>query len=120
KRYARDLEKAAADTEGETDPPEYDIKCEALLPVLRGEIKAHFHAHRADDICTALRIIKEFSLDGVIIHGTEGYMVTEALLAAQVPVVCGPIISTRGKPELRNLTRENLSLLEGAGIPTAV
>lgn len=120
KRYAQDLEKAEADPEGETDPPEYDIKCEALLPVLRREIKAHFHAHRADDICTALRIIKEFSLDGVIIHGTEGYLVADALREAGVPVICGPILATRGKPELRNLTRDNLLLLQRAGVNTAV
>ncbi|MEG0541570.1 MAG: amidohydrolase family protein, partial [Angelakisella sp.] len=120
KRYAQDMDKAAADTEGETDPPEYDIKCEALLPVLRREIKAHFHAHRADDICTALRIIKEFSLDGVIIHGTEGYLVAEALQEAKVHVVCGPIISTRTKPELRGLTRENVMLLQQAGVKTSI
>lgn len=120
KRYAQDIDKAAADAEGETDLPEYDIKCEALLPVLRREVKAHFHAHRADDICTALRLIKEFSLDGVIIHGTEGYLVADALREAGVPVICGPIIATRGKPELRNLTRDNLLLLQQAGVKTAV
>ncbi|MGN1030213.1 MAG: amidohydrolase, partial [Butyricicoccaceae bacterium] len=60
--------------EEESDQPDYDAKHEALLPVLDRRIQAHFHAHRADDIFTALRIAKEFSLDAVILHGTEAYL----------------------------------------------
>lgn len=120
KRYCEDIAKAKEDPDGDTDMPEYDMKCEALLPLLNREIKAHFHAHRADDICTALRIIKEFNLDGVIIHCTEGYMVADALAVSGVPAVCGPIISTRTKPELRNLSRSNLSLLHEAGVTVAI
>ena len=59
-RYLDDLEKSRA--EEEFDPPEYDAKCEALLPLLRGEIQAHIHCHRADDIFTAIRIGEEFNL----------------------------------------------------------
>lgn len=120
KRYMEDVQKAKEDPEEELELPEYDIKCEALLPVLRREVKAHFHAHRADDICTALRLIREFGLDGVIIHCTEGYLVADAIKEAGAPVVCGPIICTRGKPELRGLTRENVSLLLAAGVPVSV
>lgn len=120
KRYSEDMLKVEQDEEGDTDPPEYDIKCEALLPLLRREVPAHFHAHRADDICTALRLIREFELDGVIVHGTEGYLVAEELAEAGIPVICGPIICTRGKPELRNLSRGNLAMLHKAGVVTAV
>ncbi|MFR6495972.1 MAG: hypothetical protein ACLUOF_05870 [Ruminococcus sp.] len=51
--------------------PDYDAKSEALLPLLERDVKAHFHCHRADDICTAIRIAREFNLDYVIIHGTR-------------------------------------------------
>ena len=118
RRYMEDLEKSREDED--TDPPELDVKCEALMPVLEGKVKAHFHVHRADDICTALRIIREFSLDGVIVHGTEGYLVADAIAAAGVPVICGPIISTRTKPELRNLDRRNAALLLEAGVRVAI
>ena len=118
KRYQQDLERAQEDEDA--DPPDYDIKCEALLPVLRRQIKAHVHAHRADDICTALRLFREFQLDGVIIHGTEGYLVADAIRKAGVPVVCGPIITTRGKPELANACRENPLLLMEAGVPVSI
>lgn len=53
-RYMQDLEKAAEDPD--EDEPEFDMKCEALLPVLRRELPVHIHAHRADDIATAVRI----------------------------------------------------------------
>ena len=74
-RYLEDQRKAQEDED--TDPPELDVKLEALTPVLERKIKAHFHTHRADDICTALRIIREFGLDGVIVHGTEGHLVPD-------------------------------------------
>lgn len=118
RRYMQDLEKAEQDKDA--DPPELDMKCEALLPLLRREIKAHFHAHRADDICTALRIAQEFDLDPVIIHATEGHLIADTIARAGVPVVCGPIISTRTKPELRNLERFNAKRLLDAGVPVAV
>ena len=50
--------------------PEFDMKCEALLPALSREVEVHFHAHRADDIFTAIRLAKEFQLDFVVVHGT--------------------------------------------------
>ena len=118
KRYQEDLQKAEEDED--TDPPELDVKCEALLPVLEGKIKAHFHVHRADDICTALRIIREFGLDGVIVHGTEGYLIPDVIAKAKVPVICGPIISTRTKPELKNLDRRNAAILLEAGVEVAI
>lgn len=117
RRYSEDLCKSQEDED--TDPPELDVKCEALLPVLNREIKAHFHAHRSDDICTAIRIAKEFNLDAVIIHGTEGYLISEALKDADIPVSVGPIISARTKPELQHMERENAALLHQAGVCVA-
>lgn len=118
-RYKEDKQKAAENVE-EYDPPEYDAKCEALLPLLEGKIFAHFHTHRADDIFTALRLAAEFSIRFVIVHGTEGYLITEALAKEGVSVLAGPILCDRSKPELKNLTPKNPGLLSGAGIKTAI
>ena len=118
RRYQQDLKKSQEDED--TDPPEFDMKCEALLPVLERRIKAHFHAHRADDICTAIRIAKEFDLDAVIIHCTEGHLVTEAIRDSGLTVSVGPIISARTKPELRNMERCNAAKMAAAGIPVAL
>ncbi|WP_040197595.1 amidohydrolase [Candidatus Soleaferrea massiliensis] len=109
-----------AQADEDEDPPEYDIKCEALIPLLNGEIKAHFHAHRADDICTAIRLAKEFEIGYVIIHGTEGHLIPDILKREQADVVVGPILTDRSKPELKNQTTANAARLTEAGVRTAI
>ncbi|MGI5855209.1 MAG: amidohydrolase [Candidatus Merdivicinus sp.] len=117
-RYLDDKERA--DEDEDFDEPEFDAKCEALIPVLEGKQKAFFHAHRADDIFTAVRIAREFKLDLVLVHATEGHLVRDILAEEGVPVIAGPILCDRSKPELRNLTVENPGLLDQAGILTAI
>lgn len=118
-RYMEDQLKADNDPEGETDPPEFDAKCEALIPVLRRELKAQFHCHRTDDIFTAIRIAKEFNLDYVLIHCTEGYMIADELEEIGATAICGPLMTTRSKPELTNSTDANPALLS-KHIPVAI
>lgn len=117
-RYLSDKERA--DEDEDFDEPEFDAKCEALVPVLSGKQKAFFHAHRADDIFTAIRIAREFKLDLVLVHCTEGYMVKDLLAGEKIPVIAGPILSDRSKPELRNQSVENPGQLAGEGILTAL
>lgn len=119
RRYVRDMDSYYSDSEN-YDPPEYDIKCEALMPLLDRKIKAFFHCHRADDICTAIRISKEFSLDAVIIHGTEGYKIADIIAEEKVPVIAGPIICDRCKPEMRGLELKNAAVMHQNGVKTAV
>lgn len=119
-RYFEDKIKADEDTEGETDPPEFEAKLEALLPVINGELKAHFHCHRADDIFTAIRIAKEFKLDYVLVHCTEGYTIKEDLFEEGVSAICGPLMTTRTKPELANSTDQNPGLLSNAGVEVSI
>ena len=112
--------KARADQDPDEDAPDYDIKCEALLPVTRGELPAHFHAHRADDIATALRISGEFGLRPVIVHGTEGYQIADYLAEKGVGVITGPCLTDRSKPELAGQTTDNPVLLRRAGVRVAI
>lgn len=96
------------------------MKSEALLPVLRGEVKAHFHCHRADDIFTAIRIAKEFELDYVLIHCTDGHIIADEL-AEDASCVIGPVICDRCKPEMANLTPANAGILSSpCGIKIAI
>lgn len=119
RRYAHDMDSYYSDNEN-YEPPEYDIKCEALMPLLDRKIKAFFHCHRADDICTAIRISKEFGLDPVIIHGTEGHKVADIIAEEEVPVICGPIICDRCKPEMKGLELDNARILSDAGVKIAI
>lgn len=118
KRYMDELRRSEEDEDA--DPPEFDMKAEALLPALRREIEVHFHAHRADDIFTAIRIGREFNLDFVIVHGTEGYLIAKQLAKENIRVLSGPLLSERSKPELRNLTPASPGILRKAGVHTAI
>ena len=102
--------------EEKPDEPDYDMKLEALLPVVNGELDAHIHAHRADDIFTAIRICKEFDLKYVLIHCSEGHLIAKELAKDKVRAVIGPIICDRSKPELKNLELSNAKVLNDAGI----
>lgn len=119
KRYYE--EKLEAEKEdSDYDLPDYDAKCEALVPLLSKQIHAHFHAHRADDIFTAIRIAKEFDIDYVIVHGTEGHMIANELKEEGTRVLSGPFLSDRSKPELSNLTPRTPGVLSNAGVETAI
>ena len=74
-----------------------DFDLEALVPVVRGEMRCRIHCHRADDIVAAIRIAEEFSLDYTIEHCTEGYKILDFLKAKKAKVVIGPLLM--GPPE---------------------
>lgn len=121
REYARKLEL------GEEDPeklPDRDLALEALLPVLRRELPVKFHAHRADDILTALRLTREFGLCATIEHCTEGHLIAdllkEQLEELKAGVILGPLLSERAKIEMKNLTFHSAKLLHDAGIPFAL
>lgn len=116
-RYMNDIERAE---ENDDDYPEFDIKSEALIPVLKREIKAHFHCHRADDIFTAIRISKEFDLDYTLVHCTDGHIIADELSEENCSAIVGPIICDRCKPEMANLTPKNAGILTENGIKTAI
>ena len=118
KEYGEKLERAEQDEDEEK--PDYDAKLEALLPVVRGELPVHIHAHRADDIATGIRISKEFGLKYVIVHGTEGYLISDLLVQEGAAVITGPSLGDRSKPELANMSMENPALLTMAGVKIAI
>lgn len=114
--YLNDLQDSEVeDEEAAADKPEYDIKLEALIPVLKGEIPLKAHAHRADDMFTAIRIAKEFDVKLTLDHCTEGHLIVDELLEEDYPLIVGPSLSERSKIELRNLTFETAGILSNAG-----
>lgn len=125
-RYDDDLARYQAKTEAGDDDaeppkkPERDLKLEALGKVLRREMKARVHAHRADDMLTAIRIAEEFGLDLTLEHATEGYKIADILAAKGIPVTAGPILFSRTKYELREMTPKNPGLMAKAGVKVAI
>ncbi len=126
RRYEAELAKYQAKAEaGDEDaeapkPPERDLKLEALGKVLRREMKARVHAHRADDMLTAIRIAEEFNLDLTLEHATEGYKIADILGARGIPVTAGPILFSREKYELKDMTPKNPGLMAKAGVKVAI
>jgi imidazolonepropionase-like amidohydrolase len=113
---------ALAYAEQDTDrkPAERDLNLEALGRVLRREIPWRQHCHRADDIATAMRIAREFGYDLVIDHGTEAHLLADRIAADSVPVVIGPLFTSRAKAELRNRSLANPGRLAAAGVTIAI
>ena len=103
-----------------TKMPAYDPKLEALVPVIRGELPLKAHAHRADDIFTAVRIAKEFGVGLAIDHTTEGHKIAEALAKEGFPVSVGPNFGHATKYELRNKSFETPAILDRAGCQVSI
>lgn len=118
KRYNESINKAKDDSD--YDMPEYDAKCEALVPLFTHELKAHIHAHRRDDIFTAIRIMKEFDIDYSLVHCTEGYLVADILENERCEAITGPIMTTRTKPELRYASAENPAILDKNNVSVSI
>lgn len=117
KEYMEKKETAAGNSE---KTPAFDLKWEALIPVLKREIPLKAHAHRADDIMTAIRIAEEFGLRITLDHCTEGHLIADLLAAKGLPAIVGPSFSDRSKVELRNLTFETPGILAKAGVKIAI
>jgi imidazolonepropionase-like amidohydrolase len=108
---------------GKDDPskrPDRDLKMEALLPVLRGELPLLVHAHRSDDIMTALRIADEFNIKVSIQHATEGHKIPGELARRGVPAVVGPSLSARVKVELKDISFATPGIMARAGVKVAL
>ncbi len=117
KQYKEDLEASVEDPDKK---PDFDLKLEALLPVMKKEIPLKAHAHRTDDIFTALRIAKEFDLDITLDHCTEGHLIPDELKEAGKACLIGPTFGSRTKYELKNKSFETPKILHDAGIKIAI
>ena len=100
--------------------PDRDLKMETLVKALKREIIVKAHAHRSDDILTAVRIAREFNLNMTLEHCTEGYLIIDRLAQAGLPITLGPLLSDRSKPELSNMTFAAPACFERAGIDVAL
>ena len=117
KQYKEDLEASVEDPDKK---PDFDLKLEALLPVMKKEIPLKAHAHRTDDIFSALRIAKEFDLDITLDHCTEGHLIPDVLKEAGKACLIGPTFGSRTKYELKNKSFETPKILHDAGIKIAI
>ncbi|MGI1658699.1 MAG: amidohydrolase [Desulfitobacterium sp.] len=109
--------------QGIDDPekfPERDLGMESMIRVIKREIPLRAHAHRADDIMTAIRIAQEFNVDLIIEHCTEGHKIADVLAEYGYPAVIGPVLVNRAKVELKDKSFETPGILTRAGVKVAI
>ncbi|MBP3323717.1 MAG: amidohydrolase [Clostridia bacterium] len=112
KRYLQDKE------DGKN--PGFDMKLEAMIPVIKGELPLKAHAHRADDIFTSIRVAKEFGVKLTLDHCTEGALIADELAKEGYPAFVGPSFGSKSKIELLNKSFETPAVLHKAGVPISI
>lgn len=117
KEYAEKKDRAQGDP---AKMPSYDIKMEALEPVVRGQLPVKAHCHRADDIMTVLRIARELDLKVTLDHCTEGYLIADEIAKSGCPAILGPLGGFPQKPEVALQSLEAAGILHRAGVKVAV
>ncbi len=115
--YAKKLKKAENDPE---KAPERNLKLENLCKVLNREMQIKIHAHRADDIVTAIRIAQEFNLDMSIEHSSEAHLIPDYVSKFNYPLVVGPSLGVPTKIETKNKTLKCLQVLSKTGLPVSL
>ncbi|WP_033443330.1 amidohydrolase [Saccharothrix sp. NRRL B-16314] len=101
-------------------PFERNATSEVLAKVLSGELPWCQHCHRADDIATALRLAEEFGYRLIVNHGTEGHLIADLLAERDIPVIIGPLFTSRSKVEVRQRSLRNPGILSRAGVRIAI
>jgi imidazolonepropionase-like amidohydrolase len=101
-------------------PPDRDLFNESMVPVLERRIPLRVHAHRADDIATAVRIAEEFNIRIVLEHGTEAYLIADWIKDKGVPIIAGPALGTPTKIETQALSFKALKVYQEKGIRFAI
>lgn len=112
KRYIEDKESGKN--------PAFDMKLEAMIPVVKGEIPLKAHAHRADDIFTSIRIAKEFGIKLTLDHCTDGAIIADELAEEGLPAFVGPSLGSKTKIELANKSFTTPGILHQAGIRVSI
>lgn len=105
---------------GKEEAPEDEFRYGCYRKVFSGEIPLKVHAHRADDILTAIRIAEEFGLELTLDHCSEGHLIAEHIAKSGFPAIVGPDLASRNKIEVQNMAFKTAGELEKAGVTVAV
>lgn len=100
--------------------PDFDLRYESVIPLFKKEIHLKAHAHRSDDIFSAIRLAKEFDFDLSLEHCTEGHLIAKELAEEGYPAICGPNMSSASKYELKNRSFVTPKFLFDEGVKLAI
>ena len=114
------MEKLDAAGDDASRKPAFDLRLHALLPVMRGKMPLKAHAHQANDILTAVRIAREFGVRLTLEHVTEGALIVDELVKADVPLAIGPTFGQPSKIELKHKSWQTPVILNAAGCRVSI
>jgi imidazolonepropionase-like amidohydrolase len=117
---AQDYRARRTHAQSTEEPFDRDNTLEVLARVLDGELPWSQHTHRHDDIATAIRLAEEFGYRLVVNHGTEAHLLADLLAEKGIPVIIGPLFTSRAKVELRRRSLRNPGILARAGVKIAI
>ncbi len=114
------MQKKEAAGEDVSKAPAFDMKLEALLPVMKGDMPLKAHAHATEDLFTAIRVAREFGVKMTLEHVTEGHLIAQDLAREGLPLAVGPTLTHASKFELRNKSWETPAKLAQAGCQVSI
>lgn len=117
---AIDYKIAKESAQKKNEPFKKDFGMEAMVRVIDGEIPIKAHCHRSDDICTAIRICKEFGVKATLDHCTDGHLIADYIAKSGYPAIVGPTFGSKSKYELRNKSFDTVPVLVHAGVKVAI
>ena len=117
-QYAKELDEAEEDSSKKK--PSFDPELQAMIPIIKRQMPLKVHAHRDYDILTAIRIAKEFNIILTLDHCTEGHLIVDKLKEAGFPVLVGPSLGSKSKPELRDKSFATPGILQKAGLQVCI
>lgn len=117
---AIDYKIAKESAQKKNEPFKKDLGMEAMVRVIDGEIPIKAHCHRSDDICTAIRICKEFGVKATLDHCTDGHLIADYIAKSGYPAIVGPTFGSKSKYELRNKSFDTVPVLVHAGVKVAI
>lgn len=117
---AIDYKIAKESAQKKNEPFKKDLGMEAMVRVIDGEIPIKAHCHRSDDICTAIRICKEFGVKVTLDHCTDGHLIADYIAKSGYPAIVGPTFGSKSKYELRNKSFDTVPVLVHAGVKVAI
>ncbi len=113
RQYLERKEKVNSDFE-----PDFAMEC--YVPVLKGQIPLKVHAHRVDDIFSAIRIANEFGIRITLDHCTEGHLIAKEIAQSGFPAIVGPHLASRSKIEIQYASFKTAGILHDAGVEIAI
>jgi imidazolonepropionase-like amidohydrolase len=97
-----------------------DLKLEAMIPVVRGQMPAIILATSERDIKKAVAFADEMKIKMILSSGVEAYKVTDLLKAKNIPVLVGPVLRMpESEDDPYDIAYANAGILNKAGIKIA-